>query len=287
MFVRFLFITLFSVMSLFAQQKALRFTDGATRKPVADADVYTDSVFVAPTNFNGNVNVNISGSFKNIIVSHIAYKKRVVPRDSLLIKKVYTLERKVDMLEEVLINSQINKDSTTLPNKNTSWGQQLATFIPYKNEKYISKLKFRVVSVLGVKGLNFLPFKANLHEYDTIAHLPGKPILEEDLLVENQEGRSWVEIDISSFKIKMPKQGIVIVFKIPLFEEGLYKVDFIQSKGGLITATPMLKYEPVKKGYFSFQYADYLTDGSFISKREWRRVRRDYFLMDLVLEGED
>ena len=91
---RILLVFFVSTVSLFAQVKTLRFLDGGTKRPIYDADIYTDSTFVATTSYNGNVKVNINGEYSNVVVSHISYEKKIIPRDSLQKKRVYRLKRK-------------------------------------------------------------------------------------------------------------------------------------------------------------------------------------------------
>jgi hypothetical protein len=79
-------------------------------------------------------------------------------------------------------------------------------------------LKFRVTNTHGVKGLNFLPFKANVYALDSITKLPGKPLLPQDIVVENKNGATWATIDISKYDIKVPRQGACVVFIIPGLE---------------------------------------------------------------------
>ena len=280
-----LFLFFAGITSLSAQVKAFRFIDSETYRPIADADVYTDSVFVAATSYNGNVKVDLGGEFKNLTINHIAYEKCVIPHDSLLVKKVYTIKKQAWMLDEVIVDSEIKKDSVELPVTNPGWGSKTATFIPHKNDNYISELQFRVINIGGIKGLNYLPFKANLYQYDTVTNMPGKPLLEEDILVENPDGNAWAVADVSSYKITVPKEGIFIVFIIPPFEEGLYERDFIQANFGTISAVPALKLSRADKNHYSFRYDPYFSGNGFV--KEWKLTGHRYYKMDVKLEKDN
>jgi len=254
MLLRFLILTLFTTTYLFAQQKGLRFVDYAANSPVADADVYTDSSFVATTNYNGNVKVDIGGKYKNLIVDHIAYEKRIIPRDSLLIKKVYRLKKRTGILNEVVIDKQKLNDSAKAAYYCCGHGMMAARFVTGPDNSIITKLKFRVETVHGVKGLNFLPFKANVYELDSITKLPGKPLLPHDVLVENKAGDDWAVVDISAYRLKLPPRGACLVFIIPGWDEYLYNPRFIWSKVGQIDAVPHLKVKNAPSVSGSYVY---------------------------------
>lgn len=260
MLLRFLVLAIFSGTALFAQQKTLRFIDGASSSPVIDADVYTDLTFVTTTNYNGNIKIDITGNYTHLTIDHVAYEKRTIPRDSLLIKKVYKLKKRVGVLDEVVVDKELQIDSTANRHANFSYGMKAATLIIPPANSYVTKLKFRVINTLGVKGLNFLPFKANIYALDSVTHLPGKPLLPQEVVVENKNGDDWAVVDVSAYKLKLPPQGACVVFIIPLYEEGLYKTFWIQSTEGLISAVPMLDSERAPITSKSYLYTGHLDD---------------------------
>lgn len=238
----FFLIIVIGTQPLYSQSKKLRFMDSKTGAPVTDADVYADSIFVASTDFIGYVTVDMQNDFKKLIIDHIAYEKLLIPYDSLLVNRVYRLKKSDNVLDEVVVNSKTKEDSLVPPYANFTHGMKTATLIQESANSYITHLKFRVVSPHGVKGLNFLPFKANVYEMDSITHLPGKPLLPQDVLVENKGGDKWATVDISDYKIQIPPQGACIVCIIPHYDEGLYETFWIWSKLGLIDAVPFVKY---------------------------------------------
>lgn len=270
-----------SVFYANAQQKLLRFVEAGTGKPVVDADVYTDSVYLAATNYNGNVRITNS-NFKNLIIDHINYQKRIVPGDSLTLKKVYTLVKRSNVLDEVVLDSRVSKDSTTSTYWNFTYGMKAANRIDAPVGSTITTLKFRVTNGAnsGVKGLNFLPFMANVYELDSITRLPGKPLLPKDVLVENKSGNDWAVADISAFKITVPAQGACIVFIIPDYEDGgIYKTFWISSKKGLISAVPNLKHKAtLKKLSGSYLYVDFVDSNARGSY--WKATSHVKFMME-------
>ncbi|OIQ21371.1 MAG: hypothetical protein BM557_03730 [Flavobacterium sp. MedPE-SWcel] len=282
---RILLVFFISTVTLTAQVKTLRFLDGHTKRPVYDADVYTDSTFVTTTGYNGNVKVDIGGEYSNVVVSHISYEDKVIPRDSLQKRKVYKLKRRIGFLDEVIIDSKQLKDSMSPVLLNFAWNSKVATFIPYRSDSIITKLKFRVINVKGVKGLNYLSFKTNLYSFDTVRKTPKEPLLPEDLVVENKEGNKWATIDVSKYNIRTPKEGLCIVFIISGHK--FYKVTSIMGKGGAIPAVPTLKHEGgVRRKGYSYIYKPEYKNGDRSGYR-WVTVKRRRYKMELELEGED
>lgn len=276
-----------SVFYANAQQKLLRFVEAGTGKPVVDAAVYADSVFVAGTNYNGNVRITNS-NFKNLIVDHINYKKRIIPGDSLALKKVYTVVKLNNVLDEVVLDAKADKDSTTGAYWNFTYGMKAANRIDAPTGSTITKLKFRLTNGTnsGVKGLNFLPFMANVYELDSITGLPGKPLLANDVLVENKSGADWALADISAFKITIPAHGACVIFIIPEYEEGgIYKTFWISSKKGLISAVPNLKQKgTLKKLNGSYLYANFV-DG-YAGGSHWKATSHIKFMMETECRAE-
>ena len=285
---RLFLLTFFVCSFVFAQPKLFRFLDGATNTPLQDADVYTDSVFVGATNYNGNIKIDASGKYNSVIISHVNYYRRIIPKDSLAIKKVFKVTKRDNVLDEVVVDSRTDKDSTTLPYSNFSFGMKIASPVKASAGDKITALKFRVTNAHGVKGLNFLPFKANVYALDSITKLPGKPLLPQDIVVENKNGATWAIIDISKYHIKVPKQGACVVFVIPGLEsldEGFYKTFTVMSKVGAISAVPYLKLERGSDKNSGFIYDSFIDMNTGItSPQVWKRIKGARYIMDVEIK---
>lgn len=282
---KFLLFIFFIGANVFAQPKLFRFIEKETNKPIPDADVYTDSVFVGATNYNGNIKIDLSGNYKSLIVSHVSYEKRIIPKDSLAVRKVFTVKKTGYVLDEVVVDSRTEKDSTTLVYRNFSYGMKVASLITARAGARLSMLKFRVTNSHGVKGLNFLPFMANVYALDSITKLPGKPLLVEDVLVENKNGATWATVDISKYGLEVPKQGACVVFIIPGLDSGLYKTFTIASTVGVISAVPYLKWErssDKKSGFIYDSFVDFNTGIS--TPRMWKRINGARYIMEVEIE---
>ncbi|MDQ6472480.1 hypothetical protein RB619_17700 [Flavobacterium sp. LHD-80] len=189
-----------------------------------------------------------------------------------------------EKLDDVIVNSNFkSKQELSFFEKlnsfetNFSWNNKAATYIPKGSEnKEIKKLLFSVSDCHGVKNLKYLPFKVNLYTVDSLK-MPGKPILEQDILVKKDDNEYWTKVDISKFKITIPEEGIFIVFII--LEEKEYPTDFIYSKIGLISAVPALKAYKYSKTYIrkSYRYSQYHTP----DKRDMWLPTKYHYIMDV------
>ena len=198
------------------------------------------------TDINGNY--SFQGDLDNVIISfsHVSYETLHIEKQDLNSKIVY-LYSKVDVLDEIQIE---NKKEYNLARgilggigvsskAHLGWNQKAVTYIPFEKSGKITKLQYRTVDMLGVKGLKYLKYKTNLYLIDTITRLPKRQLLTKDILTSNINGDRIFSLDISKHNIQMPKEGIYIVFIILNWDE--YEVKSIMSKVGLICATPALK----------------------------------------------
>lgn len=125
---------------------------------------------------------------------------------------------------------------------------------------------------------------ANVYELDSITKLPGKPLLPQDLLVENKTGADWAVVDISNYKLKLPKQGACIVFIIPAWNDnsGIYATRTIWSKVGEIDAVPYLKSKGEGKVSGSFLYMQYPYDPDYQTRPglKWKPVKHYRYMIE-------
>ena len=130
-----------------------------------------------------------------------------------------------------------------------------AVFIPKVNgDSQIKKVLFGVSDFGGVKNLKYLPFKFNLYTKDSLGY-PDKPLLEKDILIAKKDSKIWTKVDVSSYNLKMPNDGVFIVFILLKKEEYKYKNDeFISSKIGAIAAVPALRAYRYQKDYIRKSY---------------------------------
>jgi len=212
---------------------------------------------------------------KKIEISHLNFEGKVIkisaPEKIVLSERAY-------LLDVTTVSAKI-KTVGEPTSANFGFNDIVVNFIPgTKNEnKIIKKLKYNTVNFGGVKGLKYLPFKANLYLVDSLTGLPGKQLIPDGILLKRSNNKRYVEADISNYNIVMPENGIFIAFE--LLPEESYKVKLIQSRYGAISAVPALKIRIIRskkvKSYILYPYER--LDG----KNSWERQRGTY---DMAIE---
>ncbi len=171
------------------------------------------------------------------------------------------------------------------------WNQKAATFIPFEEEnenKTISILKYATSNIGGTKGLDYLPFKANLYSVDTDTGKPKDPLIDKGIKINKNRKGKYVEINIKEYNFKIPEEGIYIVMEILPKEE--YPSTFIKAnlpEMGLstISCVPAIKAYKYDKDFIRKSYASQKTYNQLVNKaseQDWY-LQDCHYLMDLEL----
>lgn len=254
-----------------------------TQEPAFAGFVYSNSSGLPVENATVKVNVkkkylisisNNKGKFQfkdfgkneiqSVEVSHISFNSKKINK---FVDTIF-LDEKINHLSDVIISSkkQANKLSLSplkklfTEERNFSWDESIAVFVPQElenKEKKIKKLLYAVSDYGGVKGLKYQPFSANVFSVDTITKLPKEPIIKGKIIVKKENEKFWVEVDVSEYNIKIPKEGIFIVME--LLDKDVYDGLIVQSNKGLISAVPAIKVyafdeDFVRKSYMKGRY---------------------------------
>lgn len=236
---------------------------------IEKVNVFVDDKFIGETNAHGELTVKIS--FNKIRLTHVSYELLEVDSLALRMKSLVYLRPSQYELNEVVIGKERDKNYSSV---NFGWNDKAATFIPFEDKGIIKKIKFRVRDYSGVKGLKYLPFKANIYTVGDDGR-PAAPLIENDLLVENKEGKNWAGADVTNYNIKVPEEGLFLVFIIP--EREFYDIDFIQAKVGVISAVPLLSRASRTDDRFSYR----LEYASGCECYMWFFEKYHYFKMDV------
>src|SRR5690606_18462947 len=214
--------------------------------------------------------------FRSLKITHISFNDAEFSFEGNQNNPVIYLKEKEHLLEVVEIERkepEFHRSAT-----NFGWNDRAATLIPYKNGSTITHLKFRVRDFSGVKGLKYLPFKANIYSVGSDGK-PGEPLIAEDVLVENREGKNWAKVDVSKYNLKVSEKGIYVVFIVP--EKSFYKLDFIQARVGVISAVPIVKTRFFKDKTIRSYRWEY---SKACKCYDWIHETNKYFMIDLELK---
>ncbi len=284
---------LLSLAAYTQEIRQVRFLDRENRQPIPDIilrhiGTKNDTIAIF-TDSSGKINIDVA--FFPFTTSHINYKDTIVSAFNDLI--LLTPNR--EMLKNVLIEKKKKNEGNVALlaaaglfykcKSNLSHNSKAALFIHYdpkKQNKSINTLKYNVIDIFGVKNLKYLPFRASLYSVDTLTGLPGERIFDAGIITK-QDNKKWVKVDIASQNIRVPHEGLFIVFEILGIQD--YKIRTIWSKEGLIDAVPALnsKVSTMENLRKSYMYGSCTIDMDCGGEFQWQ-PRQCQYDMDVEYE---
>lgn len=285
----FIFIFKFS----FGQEiKVLDFNSNA---PIKNVSISIDEKFIGYSDDLGNFKINESIEYTFISFSHLSYETLSIKKEHFNEQIVY-LVSKPETLDEVEIEGKkkYNLRRAVLgglkasSGANLGWNTKIVTFIPFEEEGKITTLTYQLVDMLGVKGLKYLKFKANLYSIDTLTRLPKQKLIKDDILTSNKNGGRVYSLDVSKYNIQMPKEGVFVAFIILSYDE--YDIKVVMSKQGQICATPAIKtrVRKNKEKRFSLQcskgYFDSKLNYKWSKIDKWNKIDDYFYVMGLEID---
>ena len=283
-FILIFFITLCSISSA-QQRNLLSIIDSATLKAIPLATLLINNKVCCLTNEKGEIELERSNlkAGDRILISKLGYEQAYFDFNNVnaLPQKVF-LKLKIIELAEVKVNTgKVERFklgdpvSFTINNYLLRPNDQVATYIPGDRFGYIKEIKFNISNNLN--GIN-QPFKMALLKKGE----DGKPtssLLDEDIIVYNAKGKSWIGVDLSAYKIALPKEGMFVVFQI--LAEEYYDKNQIWYSGSYFYKTPSPALRANKKNEKS-----YLLLKQPKYSLNWRVASRDVINLEVLMETE-
>ena len=209
----------------------------------------------------GEFNLSKISVEDSIKITNIAYCPKVISLSDLQKNDTVKLKKNIHQLQDVVIrdfskySKEINIGFNNYPNNGEfkfGPGQEIATYITNENshEGWIKGIGFRVKDFGKCKN----SLRIRLLQLDTINFKPSTDVLEETLLVQSSDLKRINYIDLSGYKIILPKEGVFIVL------EWIYP-DTVCDKNSYATIAANLS---LTKDIVSFNFRD----------REWRKGNR-------------
>ena len=213
---------------------------------ISYAHIFLDDKLASFTDELGTFKIDLNSNFKTLKIKHIAYQTMLVNKYALKnISELYMRENE-NFLDEVLISINKNpKHFSLLPEKSGKeyFMKSLDVTFPYdvKNAVYIpNQFKNGVYTIKNIlfetrKGQEdpdskYIPFMLNLMTVDSLTLLPKDKIFSQDLAVGKKENQKLMKVDVSSYDIEFPKNGIFIV--VSLYDKEYYESNgFIERPG--------------------------------------------------------
>jgi len=235
--------------------------DSISGKPIPYVNIWIENENNGTTSEeNGEFNISISEKSKKFIVSAIGYKKKTIkiseakqillsPSD-VQIKEVIISNRK--NTKEIEIGKTKNLISQAFENGPKIDVKYFPYLTSYKKTKYLKKIILNTDNRKEEATIR-------IHLYNLgIDGLPDKELLNKDLIITIKNGVRNNKIDITSFDIKMPINGVFVGFEKLMIESNkLEKTSFdTNSQTTKIHKTycPYILYNNVEREYkYTFQ----------------------------------
>lgn len=164
-----------------------------------------------------------------LVFSNIGYDQQKISVQSAYTYIVVTLKQKSIQLQAVTVIGKKTKKIYDLGNKrfNSSYiladsamaGSAMALLIENKFPNFHRKLKTPFVlkkAILKIDGNTFDQFKIRVRilDYDSLTGLPGKDLLEENIIITSRLKREgWIKVDLSQYNIIINQNCLFLVFE--------------------------------------------------------------------------
>ena len=213
-------------ISFFAQTKGI--VVDQNNKPIPYVNIWVENENIGTTSEeNGTFEINTTDKNKILVFSAVGFETKKISMD--LSQKV-EMKRLIYELNEVVIeNPKFNNEIEIGDSKNQNfhhWSGKtpdvLVKFFPFQKE--YEKTKFIKNVILSSQSkIKNATFKIRVF-YINENGFPDKDALNEDVVVSVKKGNRKNKIDISNFKLKIPKEGIFIGFEWIIIESNKFNI---------------------------------------------------------------
>ena len=244
--------------------------DAVTKKPIPYVSIWVENENNGTTaEENGQFQLTIAGKSNNLLFSALGYEKKTVAISS---------DMKVEMtpstieLNEVQITKKYGTKQIEIGETESPFLQAYENgpridikFFPYK-AKY-KKTKFIKQIVLNTDcRIEEATLKLHLYQVDK-GGLPGEELLEKDYLATVSKGVKKTLFNLSSFNLRMPKEGIFVGFERLKVEKNKYEKNIrsADNQSNVIQTTfcPFVLYNQVERDYsYSFSGGKWIKEST-------------------------
>ena len=204
------------------------------------------------TNEEGRFHLSIPAASDSIKITNIAYYPKAVAIRDLQNSDTITLTENIRQLNGITLRNFSNyKVETTLGFYNNSNNgsfklmpeNQLALYIanPQEKEGWIKGIAFKVKELGKCKN----SMRIRVLHIDSVKFMPSIDILDENIIIKSADLKKANYINLSSYKIILPKEGVFIVL------EWLYPD--VQCDKNLYTTLSATLTEPANIVWFNFR----------------------------------
>ncbi|MDI1317567.1 carboxypeptidase-like regulatory domain-containing protein [Flavobacterium sp.] len=232
---------LFFTFSISAQIKGVVIDEN--NKPISFVNIWVEDESIGTTSQeNGTFSIDIS-SEKTVVFSAVGFEtKRMTISD----KQKVVLKEAVFKLEEVVIEKSKQTKELEIGGMKKIHHRQLSGDNPWiyaKRFNYDENYKATpfIKNIVFYSDSEIKNAKLKIRIFQLQDSLPANDLIEEDIIVSVKKGMKKNVIDISKYKLKMPKNGVVIGLEWLIIAENYYEFKYQDSKKKRIT---MPNYQP-------------------------------------------
>ena len=228
-----IFLLFFITAQVFSQQVLFKGTllDSKTKMPVVFANIsFLETTKGISSTEKGSFKMYIHKKYMNgmIHISCLNYKDTVVNASDLN-NTILLMRPKQNELEEVVLTKRVNrkflqdKVKKKVIGVHTSGMRMLAKYFPNDKKNKFCNYISKVTIYFSKRHNKNSKFRVRVFKRDEKTGLPKDDLLNVNLPITIKEKRKEVTIDLSSYDIEMPKNGLFIAFEklfIPFNEYG-------------------------------------------------------------------
>jgi hypothetical protein len=260
-------------ISISAQTKGV-VKDSISGKPIPYVNIWVDNENIGTTSEeNGTFTINTSDKSKNVILSVIGYEtKKIAISDSenIILKPI------VYQLEDVVISKLKNTKELEIDDSKKRF------YLPEPQEiPWIFARKFQIIEnneeLKYVKEITFFTksevdngiFRARIYEVNDDG-LPGIDLIADEIIVTTKKGEHKSKVNISKYKLQIPKEGIIVAFESLIVDQNKYYQQVISLKPK--KKFKILNYAP----HIMYFYNNSIEHYNF-RLGKWIHVTKDYY----------
>ena len=210
--------------SVSAQIKGI-IKDSISGKPISYVNIWVQNENIGSSSEeNGEFSINTTPN-KILIFSALGFENKIIKASE---AKVVNLKPTAYQLDEVVIANLKRTKEIEIGDSNKRFYIPEPQVVPWffarkfqvdennQDINYIKEIDFFTKSQVD-NGI----FRARVYEVNDDS-MPGKDLITDEIIVATKKGEHKTIVDISKYKIQIPKKGIVVAFESLLVKKNIY-----------------------------------------------------------------
>jgi hypothetical protein len=242
-------------------------------KPISYVNIWVENENIGTTSEeNGEFTINTTEKSKKLILSSVGYETKKIPISD---TKIILLKSKPITLDEVVISNPKNTKLIEIGDSKKRFylpePQDVPWFFARKfqldnNDEEVNFVK-QIVFFTKSEVNNGI-FRARIYEIKEDS-IPGADLITDEIIITTKKGEHKTTVDISKYKIQIPKEGIIVAFESLLVDQNKYYQEVVSLKPK--KKFKVLNYSP----HIMYFYNDSIETYNFRSGK-WIHFTKEY-----------